>query len=192
MASLVCSCLICLPGINLLLGVGLGVAALVVVSKSNGELRGREMAINGIVISLATTFFVGIVAAITVPGFIQFQRRAKMTEAKSNLRGLATAEEAFYTDHQRFVPLGPIPSQPVVDNPIRVPKEAVPAELGWWPEDPVRFQYRATVSGEGAERKVHLTADATFEYTDGHPAHAEIDVFPDHIGDLSSGDESFH
>ncbi len=59
-----------------------------------------------VVISIAGLFvgviFVGILAAIAIPKFTNTKQKAYVASMKSDLRDLATAEEAYYGQHQRY------------------------------------------------------------------------------------------
>ncbi len=45
---------------------------------------------------------IGILAAIAIPNFLQFQLKSKTAEAKSNLGAIRTAEEAFFAERDRY------------------------------------------------------------------------------------------
>jgi type IV pilus assembly protein PilA len=45
---------------------------------------------------------IGILAAIAIPNFIKFQARSKQSEVKANLKGIYTAEKAFYHEHDTY------------------------------------------------------------------------------------------
>jgi type IV pilus assembly protein PilA len=45
---------------------------------------------------------IGILAAIAIPNFQKFQEKAKQSEAKGNLGGIFTAEQAFYAEYSAF------------------------------------------------------------------------------------------
>lgn len=62
------------------------------------------------------------VAAISAPKFMRFQDRSRQSECKGQLRALATAERAFFAEHDRYT--------------------TKPAELGYSPEPGNRYQYR--------------------------------------------------
>jgi type IV pilus assembly protein PilA len=47
---------------------------------------------------------VGILAAIALPHFVEYRFRALEARAKTDLRNVATAEEAYYVDHEKYVP----------------------------------------------------------------------------------------
>lgn len=47
---------------------------------------------------------IGILAAIAIPNFMKFQARSKQSEAKTNLKGIYTAEKSFYQEHDSYNP----------------------------------------------------------------------------------------
>lgn len=44
----------------------------------------------------------GILAAIAIPNFIKFQARSKQSEAKTNLKGVFTAEKSYFAEFDTF------------------------------------------------------------------------------------------
>ncbi len=51
---------------------------------------------------LSTVAVLGVIAAIAIPNFEQFSRRAKQTEVQPQLKALAAAMQAFYAEHRRY------------------------------------------------------------------------------------------
>jgi prepilin-type N-terminal cleavage/methylation domain-containing protein len=45
---------------------------------------------------------IGILAAIAIPNFMNYQCKAKQSEAKSNLGNIRTAQEAYYAEHDAY------------------------------------------------------------------------------------------
>ncbi|WP_028323672.1 type IV pilin protein [Desulfatirhabdium butyrativorans] len=45
---------------------------------------------------------IGILAAIAIPNFMNYQCKAKQSEAKSNLGNIRTAEEAYYAEKDSY------------------------------------------------------------------------------------------
>ena len=45
---------------------------------------------------------IGILAAIAIPNFMNYQCKAKQSEAKSTLGALRTAEEAYYAEYSTY------------------------------------------------------------------------------------------
>jgi len=45
---------------------------------------------------------IGLLAALAIPKFLKFQARAKTSEAKTNLKGLYTAQKSYLAEHDAF------------------------------------------------------------------------------------------
>ena len=45
---------------------------------------------------------IGILAAIAIPNFMRFQAKSKQSEAKGNLKGIATAEKAYFAERNSY------------------------------------------------------------------------------------------
>ena len=62
---------------------------------------------------------IGILAAIAIPNFVQFQMRSKMSEAKVNLKSPFTTQRAFLQEKDRYesdikiVGYAPVARQPL-------------------------------------------------------------------------------
>ena len=86
---------------------------------------------------------IGILAAIAIPNFLQFQLRSKTGEAKTNLAAIRTAEEGYFAEFGVYVDAAATPA------PRAAPPSSVWAggglagfdTLGWSPEGEVFFQY---------------------------------------------------
>ena len=52
---------------------------------------------------------IGILAAIAIPNFMQYQLKAKTAEAKSNLGGIRTAQEAYKAENDVYILCGEYP-----------------------------------------------------------------------------------
>lgn len=48
---------------------------------------------------------IGLLAAIAIPNYLQFQSMAKQAEAKSNLGGIFTNEQAYWGEHSKYTPV---------------------------------------------------------------------------------------
>jgi type IV pilus assembly protein PilA len=48
---------------------------------------------------------IGLLAAIAIPNYLQFQAMAKQAEAKSNLGGIFTNEQAYYGENSKYTPV---------------------------------------------------------------------------------------
>jgi type II secretion system protein G len=53
---------------------------------------------------LVVVAIIAILAAIAIPNFLEAQIRAKVSRVKSDMRTVATAMEAYVTDHNRYPP----------------------------------------------------------------------------------------
>src|SRR6266542_4860919 len=61
---------------------------------------------------------IGILAAIAIPNFLTYQRKAKTSEATTNLGGIRTAETAFYAEQSFYMTSAAAPA--AVPNGIKV------------------------------------------------------------------------
>jgi type IV pilus assembly protein PilA len=52
---------------------------------------------------LVVVAIIGILAAIAIPQFAAYRQRGFDSRAQSDLRNMATAEEAYYADHETYV-----------------------------------------------------------------------------------------
>jgi len=98
---------------------------------------------------------IGILAAVAIPQFANYQRNSKTSEAKINLAAIATSEIAYEAENDEFMDC--------VANPNVGPgskKEAwdAPAvgdgwlEIGWAPKDTaVYYQYAVVGDGTGTD-----------------------------------------
>ena len=57
---------------------------------------------------LIVVVIIGILAAIAIPKFASTKSKAYVTSMKSDLRNLATAEEAFFSDSARYAAIADI------------------------------------------------------------------------------------
>jgi len=78
---------------------------------------------------------VGILAAIAIPNFIGMQKRAKTTEAKSNLGELWTLEEAYRAESDTYVQPSGTLAPGTYDGTVGW------AELGYYPKGTTRYGY---------------------------------------------------
>ena len=77
---------------------------------------------------------IGILAAIAIPNFIKFQARSKQSEAKSNLKGVFTAQKSWFQEKDAYSPnVG---------------------HIGFSPERGNRYSYRLAAGGTIEDRSV--------------------------------------
>jgi len=102
---------------------------------------------------LIVVAIIGVLAAIAIPSFLKYQLRAKVGEALINVRGLATAEEAFFTEHGYYVSTT-APAPTLIPSGARLMwvGNADFDELGWAPEGASYFQYLTSADEQGLGR----------------------------------------
>jgi type IV pilus assembly protein PilA len=112
---------------------------------------------------------IGILAAIAIPNFIKFQARSKQSEAKSNLKGVFTAQKSWFQEKDNY--------------------SVTVGHIGFSPERGNRYAYRTDAGGTLEPRSLATVAPGsyngqevdTFKY-DGE------DVDPDFVGtDATNG-----
>lgn len=105
--------------------------------------RGIVIAIAVVVLALLAVPCVGVLAAIAIPAFIGYVRRAKVAEATSNLRLLAQLEQTYCVDHGNWlVPAGPVPATPSSAKQLAdFASDPAFTQLGFAPADPVYYSY---------------------------------------------------
>ena len=137
-AALILAFIPCLDVVGLILGI----VALVRINDRSRELKGKGLAIAAIVVPPASIPVIGILAAIAIPNFIMFQARAKQTEAKVNLQAIYSDLTAYEAENGGRVPdnfqalgmqlspnrryayfLGNDVSQPDLGGPYRLPPD---------------------------------------------------------------------
>jgi prepilin-type N-terminal cleavage/methylation domain-containing protein len=100
---------------------------------------------------------IGILSSVAIPKYTVYQLKSKSAEGKTNLAGIRTAQEAYYSEYGQYVSASPEPL--VIPGATRVPFESVASDfvaLGWEPEGNVFFSYGIAVNGDATA----FTADA--------------------------------
>jgi type II secretory pathway pseudopilin PulG len=99
--SLVCGCFFIIPLIGLILGIVaivLGIIALVTISKNSDTLKGKGLAIAGIVmggISVIIMPIIALLAAIAIPNLMRARIHANEAAAVASLRTISMASDAY-------------------------------------------------------------------------------------------------
>jgi hypothetical protein len=153
-----------------IVGLVLGIVALA-KAKPN-EPRG--LAIAAVVVGpLSFLFLQGICAAVAIPAFVKYTRRAKTVEATMNVRRLADAAVAYYAENGKLPPMsdwtpaGKACGQPgnrFAPDPS-VWERSPWRELSFSVDTPSYYQYRVTMLGENdaaIEARGDLDCDGEF------------------------------
>jgi type IV pilus assembly protein PilA len=118
---------------------------------------------------------IGILAAIAIPNFLQFQLRSKAGEAKTNIAAIRTAEEGYFAEFNNYVAAGQTPGTAVSTNKRAWTGGGLTQfdQLGWSPTGEVFFNYAVTSSGSSytIDAIGDLDGNATFsDFGYVHPA----------------------
>jgi len=105
--SLVLGCLGLLTcGITALVGLVLGIIALVRINKSNGQLGGRNLALAGTIVSAALLLLVPIPAAMLLPALAKAKEKATGIHCMSNVKQLNLGLIMYANDNKDQFPAG--------------------------------------------------------------------------------------
>lgn len=142
-----------------LVGLVLGITAFLKIKKSDPPVGGKGVAIAAMAIAPATLLTTGILAAIAIPAFMSYIRRAKTQEARAELSTISRSVMSYAAEEvltsNGAVPKGLPVSIPL--TPARVPcgKQPWPADAdpGWnalrfAPSGPVAYSYAVTAYPE--------------------------------------------
>lgn len=115
---------------------------------------------------------IGILAAVAIPNFVRYQLKAKTAEARTNLKAIATSQEAYKAERDGYIS---IVVTPVNGTPAKVAWPIVAAlnpgigggvgsfeDIGFRPSGDVYYTYAAAI-GPDTSGTVNqcLTIDAT-------------------------------
>lgn len=118
---------------------------------------------------MITVAIIGILAAIAIPAFQNYQHRSKRSEAMSNLVSIARAEKAYRAEYNVFVPAS-IPQPGGGLGPSKrawtPAADADFAAIGWRPEGHVYYDYAVDIDDVGCPGCMTVTA---FGNVDGNP-----------------------
>jgi hypothetical protein len=106
-ASLVCGILgLCTVGITSIVGLVLGILALMKISKSEGRLGGNGLAIAGVSVSGALLLLLPVQAAMLLPALARAKSKAQTINCINNLKQLDIALRIYATDNAGKLPAG--------------------------------------------------------------------------------------
>ncbi len=91
-------------GITALPAIICGIVALVKISDSNGLLKGKGMAITGLVLPAVLIIIVPLPLAILLPALSRVQGSAQRVACGTNLKGLSTAMLVYANDYDDKAP----------------------------------------------------------------------------------------
>ncbi len=105
--SLVLACLGLLTcGVTSLVGLVLGIVALVHINKSKGQLRGQGLAAAGTIVSAAFVLLAPIFAALLLPALAKAQAKAASINCMNNVKQLNLALMMYASDNKDQFPGG--------------------------------------------------------------------------------------
>ena len=133
---------------------------------------------------------IGILAAVAIPSFRNYQWRAKRSEAFMNLGALANNQKAYHAVHDTFVgvaPAEPGNTQGTVPGPASRDSQALVAafaETGWSAEGHVFFDYDTNSAplGIGCTCAQCFTSTAYGDIDGDNSGSAVMYVHPDNAG----------
>jgi len=95
-------------GLSALLGLILGIVAMVKIKNSNGELGGKGLALAGVIVSAFFTvlmpFFIAIYAAMLLPALAAAKGKAQVINCVNNEKQLGLAVRIYAGDHTNHLP----------------------------------------------------------------------------------------
>jgi len=89
---------------------------------------------------------IGILAAIAIPNFLQYQLKAKTAEAKTNIGAIRASSEAFAAENDEYLTAATTPAGNATSNKVAWPAPANPAVsgfqlIGFRPAGDVYYRY---------------------------------------------------
>lgn len=91
-------------GLTAVVGLILGIVALVKISNSKGAVRGQGLAIAGTVVSAIFLMMIPVGAAMFLPAFAKAKQRAQTIQCVNNMKQLALAARIYSGDHSDHFP----------------------------------------------------------------------------------------
>ena len=90
--------------VTALVGLVLGILALVKIKNSQGRLSGSGLAIAGIAVSGVFRLLIPLYAALMFPAFAKARQRAQSINCVNNLKQLGLAVRIYASDHDDTFP----------------------------------------------------------------------------------------
>ncbi|MDA3789554.1 MAG: prepilin-type N-terminal cleavage/methylation domain-containing protein [Desulfobacula sp.] len=96
---------------------------------------------------------IGILAAIAIPNFRNYQMKAKTAEAKTNIGAIRTSQEAYIAETDSYLTCAPLGGTFLSTKVVWVPATGFQA-IGYAPAGAVYYQYEVAVGGTAAVANV--------------------------------------
>ncbi len=117
---------------------------------------------------------IALLATIAIPNYINFQKKAKTAEAKTNLGGIRTCEEAYRAEKDTYVNCIASPTSAPTAAGIAWTGGTNWTKIGFEPRGNVRYQYTVTAANATTfTATANATALGLGTYT-ANPTDAEI------------------
>ena len=117
------------------------------------KLRGTTLRDKGFTLIelMIVVAIIGILAAIAIPNFRNYQLQAKRSELPLSLKGIYVAEKSFQTERDYYQALTSSPRTVATLTPSRISwqNNGGFANIGWQPSGDLYGSYNATVVGTG-------------------------------------------
>lgn len=130
---------------------------------------------------------VGVLATIAIPKYMIYQLKTKSAEAKTNLAGIRTSQEAYYSEYGLFLEASPEPA--LIPGAIRSEFDPVGSDfqvLGWQPEGNVFFSYGVGVNGDAqaytADAGADIDADGVVQFWAYAKRQSDGTIVPSQVG----------
>jgi prepilin-type N-terminal cleavage/methylation domain-containing protein len=96
---------------------------------------------------------IGVLAAVAIPSFSNYQLTSKRAEAFANLASLGKAQKAYYAEFSEFISAEPEPGFTSTTLPTVTKRDSSPIgpafiDVGWEPEGDVFFDYDTATAAD--------------------------------------------
>jgi type II secretory pathway pseudopilin PulG len=91
---------------------------------------------------------IGTLASIAIPAFTKYIRKARTSEARTNLETIRALARSYYLDHRRYPVCAPSPPAVPGRTPGRFVTSPCWTALGFRPDTHVYYQYETSMDGD--------------------------------------------
>jgi len=141
------------------------------------KLRGKKGTKGFTLIELMIVVaIIGILAAIAIPNFLNYQKKSKTTEAKTNIGGIKTSQISYQAEKDVYI------TCTATGGAMTAAKVVWPVgaaggfdTIGWSPAGPVYYQYQVdkAIDANGNEQMtISAVADVDGDTTNGQWAYS--------------------